>query len=137
MAAPTFSTNGTANGHTTGASSHDAALDTLYAWVAPPTPAPQPLPEAAFSLTLRGTMAGQDAMLTVRGMTPEAFRRNVEAITGLLDQVPTKAAPAPVAEPGQDYCFTHQVGMQWREGKQGRKGWFSHRVEDGSWCKGR
>jgi hypothetical protein len=30
----------------------------------------------------------------------------------------------------------HQGQMTWNEGKDGRKGWFSHRTDQG-WCKGR
>ena len=55
----------------------DADLDVLYAWTAP-TPAPAPCPEALFSLTLRGKLDGIETLLTVRGMTAEEFRHNLE-----------------------------------------------------------
>jgi hypothetical protein len=42
-------------------------------------------PEAAFSLCIRGVIAGHEAQLTIRGMTAEEFRANVEAVKGLLD----------------------------------------------------
>jgi hypothetical protein len=35
------------------------------------------------------------------------------------------------------YCAVHQVQMKWNEGKEGRKGWYSHKTEDGQWCQGR
>ena len=47
----------------------DEAIDSLYAWMPPRPPAAAPLPEAAFSLCLRGRLAGQDAQLTIRGAT--------------------------------------------------------------------
>ena len=131
MALPTASTNGVH--HAT-----DEAIDLLYSWVVAPTAPPAPLPEAAFSLTLKGTLDGAPALLTARGQTAAEFKANLQAIRGLLDPRPATAVPkpAPVAEPGQDYCFQHQVSMRWNEGKAGRKGWYSHRTAEGQWCKG-
>jgi hypothetical protein len=59
----------------------DAAVGTLPA----PHPASQPCPEAAFSLTLKGTVDGYDALLTARGMTVAEFQRNLAAVRGVLD----------------------------------------------------
>jgi hypothetical protein len=105
-----------------------------------PTP-PPPLPEAAFSLTLKGTLGGVDALLTVRGHTPAEFQRHLQSIKGLLDATPQPATPAQPLSPQQHkaitgVCAIHQVEMHWNEGKDGRKGWYSHR-HDGQWCKGR
>lgn len=114
----------------------------------PPPPAPQPLPEAAFSLTLKGTVDGQDALLTVRGMTAAEFQTNLTAIRGLLDapQAPAPAASTPAPLSPQQYnamaqhrpltgvCPIHQVAMKEQE-KDGRR-WWSHR-HDGQWCKGK
>jgi hypothetical protein len=119
---------------------------------APPPAGAAPLPEAAFSLTLKGTLGGVEALLTARGATADEFKRNLEAITGLLD-APTPAPQA--ASQGQgslspqqhnaaamhkqvtDFCPVHNVAMRWNTGKDGRKGWYSHRTADGQWCKGR
>jgi hypothetical protein len=48
----------------------DEAIDSLYSFWPGTTPAPQPLPEAAFSLTLKGTLDGHEALLTARGHKP-------------------------------------------------------------------
>jgi hypothetical protein len=119
---------------------------------APPPAGAAPLPEAAFSLTLKGTLGGVEALLTARGAMADEFKRNLEAITGLLD-APTPAPQA--ASQGQgslspqqhnaaamhkqvtDFCPVHNVAMRWNTGKDGRKGWYSHRTADGQWCKGR
>ena len=53
-----------------------------------------PLPEAAFSLCIKGRLGGQDAQLTVRGATYDEFARNVAAVKGLLD---APAASQPLA----------------------------------------
>jgi hypothetical protein len=110
--------------------------------------APAPLPEAAFSLTLKGTLNGVEALLTARGQTAAEFKANLEAIRGLLDRPQPQAQPGPQLSPQQmnaaamhrpvtGFCPVHQVQMRWNEGKDGRKGWHSHRNTDGSWCKGR
>lgn len=105
---------------------------------APPAVAP-PLPEATYSLTLRGTMAGQDAMLTIRGSSAAEFRANIQAVAGVLDS-PQAGPPHPTAtdlpRPTTAYCAIHKATMTLQD-KNGRR-WFSHRVsEDGQWCKGR
>jgi hypothetical protein len=45
--------------------------------------------------------------------------------------------PVQAASQGQEgWCSIHQVAMRWNEGKEGRKGWHSHRVGE-TWCKGK
>jgi hypothetical protein len=125
------STNGTThdNGH-----SADVDIDTLYSFWPGLTPAPQPCPEAAFSITLRGTIGGHEALLTARGMTSEEFQRNLQSITGVLDPAPQPMVAT--ASPGEDWCGLHNLKMKWNEGKDGKKGWYSHRYQ-GEWCKGK
>lgn len=85
-----------------------------------------PLPEAAFSLTLKGTLDGQEVLVTARGQTAAEFKANLEAIRGLLDPVPLP--------PGEGWCRTHGVQMTLNQ-KDGRS-WWSHKIATG-WCKGR
>jgi hypothetical protein len=116
----------------------DESIDLLYAWMPPQAPA-QPCPEAVFSLTLKGKLGGQEALLTARGQTAAEFRRNLEAIKGLLDPVPQPSTPqaASSGQGAEGWCVIHNGAMRFNEGKDGRKGWFSHRLGDGTWCKGR
>jgi hypothetical protein len=127
-------TNGATNGYAA-----DEMIDTLYSFWPGATPAPQPLREAAFSLTLKGTLGGQEALLTARGQSPEEFRRNLEAIRGLLDPVQTQPATlspdnTTFQGQGEGWCSKHGLHMKLNQ-KEGRS-WFSHQV-DGQWCKGR
>ena len=104
----------------------DEAIDMLYAWM-PPQAAPQPCPEALFSLTLKGTIDGVDALLTVRGMTAAEFQGNLAAMRGLLD------APTPASPQGQDETPQCQAHGALRKGK---RGWYCpHKLEDDTWCK--
>jgi hypothetical protein len=102
--------------------------------------APPSLPEATFALTLKGTLGGQDAMLTVRGMTASEFQANLAAVRGLLDPPQAPRAPAPekksgaAQSPGEGWCAVHQVAMKLNHGKDGRT-WLSHKTPEG-WCKG-
>ena len=118
---------------------------------------PPALPEAAFSLCLRGRLDGQDAQVTIRGATAHEFRANLQAVRevladsrGLLDPLPGPAQPAvsqaelpedvpTAAEPaakGPDWCDTCGAPMKWRVGKGESKGWFSHKVGE-LWCRGK
>ena len=98
---------------------------------------PRPLPclRPPFSLTLKGTLDGHEALLTARGQTAAEFRRNLQAIRGLLDapQVP-QAGPTLPNHGAEGWCSLHNVGMK-ENVKDGRR-WFSHRHE-GQWCKGK
>jgi hypothetical protein len=100
-----------------------------------PLPSAQPVtpcPEAAFSLTMKGRLHGQETLLTVRAMTAEALKRNIDAVKGILDAV--QPPPAPDGQ-GEGFCQKHQLVMTHNE-KHGSR-WFSHRLPDGSFCKGK
>ena len=133
-----MSTNGT---HPT-ASSADEAIDLLYAWY-PPQTAPAACPEAVFSLTLKGHIAGNEALLTCRGQTPAQFKANLEAIRGLLDPVstPPRSTPGETGKPTQGpaselhWCRAHQVQMT--ENVKDHRRWWSHRLLEGGFCKGK
>ena len=101
------------------------------------TTRPEPLPEAAFSLTIKGTIGGHEAMLTVRGQTAPAFAANVVAVRGLLDPQAQPAAPAqPTPAATQEgWCAVHS--MQMGRQSNARGSWFSHKTAEGSWCKGK
>jgi hypothetical protein len=128
MQTSTVSTNGVH--HPT-----DAAIDSLYSFWPGTAPAPQPCPEALFSLTIRGKLDGQETLLTVRGQSAAEFKRNLETIRGLLDApaAPQPAAPASQGQ-GPEWCQVHQTSMK-QTTKDGRS-WWSHKTAEG-WCKGR
>jgi hypothetical protein len=114
---------------------------------APAAAAVLPCPEAAFSLTLKGLLDGQEAMLTVRGQTPEEFTANLQVVRGLFDrptarQAESPAAPqapaTPAAAPQPDaslICPVHQVLMTRQSNARGS--WLSHAKPEGGWCKGK
>jgi hypothetical protein len=122
------STNGT---HGPTGHEADSDIDALYAWHMPQA-APQPCPEAAFSITLRGTLDGIEALLTCRGMTADEFRHNLQQIRGLLDQ-PQPSTP-PAANQGEGWCGKH--GLQMTQTTKNGRTWWSHKTADG-WCKGK
>jgi hypothetical protein len=111
----------------------DEAIDSLYSWMPPSAPAPS-LPEAAFSLTLKGTLDGIEALCTIRGQSAAEFQRNLAAVRGLLD-APAPPAPKPPQPQGTSWCAIHDVAMP-QTTKEGRS-WYSHRLDDGTWCKGK
>ncbi len=94
------------HGASEGWCAHKIAVDLVRA--CPPEPVAAACPEASFSLTLKGTIAGQDALLTVRGSTSAEFAANVAAVRGLLDAAP----PAPTT-PGPPAGSRRRRGGAW------------------------
>jgi|SoiMethySBSTD1v2_1073268.scaffolds.fasta_scaffold2666687_1 hypothetical protein len=129
MSQTTFATNGV---HGPTGQEADRELDTLYAFWPGMQPAPAPCPEALFSCTVRGTLDGHETLLTVRGQTPEEFKRNLSEVRGLLD--PPVQAPQVPAVQGPGWCALHAVQMQQHTNAKGS--WFSHYI-DGRHCKGK
>jgi hypothetical protein len=107
----------------------DAGIDSLYSYWPGTPPVPAPCPEALFSVTLKGTIGGHEALLTARGQTAAQFLVHVEALKGLLDPV------QPVlVDQGEGWCTKHQVSMK-HNAKNGKQ-WWSHHTAEG-WCKGK
>jgi hypothetical protein len=115
---------------------HKIACDLVRA--CPPEPVAAACPEAAFSITLKGTLGGHEALLTARGSTFEEFAANVARLKGLLD-APTGAAGPRAPGAGQPtpegWCLIHQTQMTLQSNQRGS--WWSHTKPDGGWCKGR
>jgi hypothetical protein len=94
------------------------ALDNANSHVA----SPHALPEAPVSITLKGTIAGQEAMITLRGVNLTDVWHQVESAASKLDQPETLPM-----------CPKHNAQMK-KHTKNG-KSWHSHKTQDG-WCNG-
>jgi hypothetical protein len=95
-----------------------------------PPPAPTaPLPEAPVSITLKGTIHGQEVMVTLRGVDFASVKAQVEDASQWLD--------VKSSQPADDtpQCPKHGVPMKLNHGKDGST-WYSHKTADG-WCKGK
>jgi len=126
---------------------HKIAVDLVRA--CPPEPVAPACPEAAFSITLKGTLGGHEVLLTARGQTWDEFTTNVARLKGLLDAAPpapTSPVPPqslPLAGPGvaagpptpEGWCLIHQTQMTRQSNQRGS--WWSHTRPDGGWCKGK
>lgn len=124
---------------------HEAAPPAL----APAASAPPPLPEAPASVNCHITVAGRQVQLTLRDtdevrllarLAAVLARLPVESKTASQPQAPLSAQQhnaAAMHRPVSGFCAVHHVEMKWNEGKEGRKGWFSHKTTEGQWCKGR
>ena len=93
-----------------------------------PTPATQPLPEAAFSLCLKGRLAGQDAQLTIRGAT---------YVCRVRGQCRPRARPA---RPGAGACqppgrHHAAVPAAWRAAPGQARLVLPPQAGDDTWCK--
>jgi hypothetical protein len=109
----------------------------------PPAEQPQgeaisvlPLPEAPVSITLKASLHGHEVMVTLRGVDFASVKAQVEQASQWL------SVQAPAQSPGQaerwerpGWCAKHSLQMT-QNHKNGRS-WWSHRLADGTWCKGK
>jgi hypothetical protein len=105
---------------------------------APASPA-VPLPEAPASVNCHIMLEGRQVQVTLRGTDETQLLQRLAAVLKAYP-APARAEAAPRASQGQGqdkaWCTLHNTAMRWNDGKDGRKGWYSHRTEQG-WCKGR
>jgi hypothetical protein len=81
---------------------------------------------------------GQASQLTLRDRDEARLLARLQAVLAQypLQQVTGEQVRSSGRTQGQDWCAVHHVAMRWNEGKEGRKGWYSHRTAEG-WCKGK
>jgi hypothetical protein len=90
-----------------------------------------PLPEAPCSVNVHVTIAGRPVQVTLRGHDEGEVLSRLEA---LLQRYPPQQPPPQASSQGEGWCAVHNCTMQ-ENVKHGQR-WFSHKKEDGSWCKG-
>ena len=87
-------------------------------------------------MNVRLQVAGRDVQWTLR----DADERLAQRLEALLARypVPTSVSPRGAAgSGGKDWCAVHESAMKRNHGKDGKSDWYSHRLADGTWCKGR
>jgi hypothetical protein len=88
-----------------------------------------PLPEAPVSITLKATLHGHEVLVTLRGTDFASVKVQVEAASQWLQAQGGQTAAT------TSQCPKHGVPMKLNH-KDGRT-WFSHRLDNGTWCRGR
>jgi hypothetical protein len=119
----------------------------LYQYIArkvEATPTPPALPEAPASVNCHLTIAGRQVQLTLRDTNEGRLLERLQAVLALSPQ-PALQAPAQLSPPQHNaaamhrpvtgLCAVHNVAMQLNQ-KEGRS-WYSHRLPEGGWCKGK
>jgi SWIM zinc finger len=94
-----------------------------------------PLPEAPASVNCHITLEGRQVQVTLRD-TDET--RLLGRLAALLRQYPLAETQQPTqghnaSQPG--WCAKH--GVQMRQNHKEGRSWWSHRLADGTWCKGK
>jgi len=105
--------------------------------------------EAPASATIRFHLRGYDLMFTLRDTTGRDLLAKLVPVLDALDAMGASpngyangnghgATPEADAggEPGTKECPIHGVAMKRRTGSDGTA-WYSHKLPDGSWCKGK
>jgi hypothetical protein len=110
-----------------------AVSTALDAAPAPSQPTQAPLPEAPASVNLHLEIEGRQVQLTLRDSDEGRLLARLEAV---LQRFPRVVTPTDTPTRQDGWCSTHGVAMKLNHGKNGST-WFSHRLADGSWCKGR
>jgi hypothetical protein len=99
-----------------------------------------PLPEAPVSITLKATLHGHEVMVTLRGVDFASVKAQVEQASEWLSvqapaQPPTQSTEQADRWERPGWCSKHSLQMT-QNHKNGRS-WWSHRLADGTWCKGK
>jgi hypothetical protein len=115
----------------------EARQQTAKQAAAQPTPPPPLAPAPERTLGEQGAATVQAALQAQGVASP-----NGESPPRPAPQEPPARDPAAarhVVLPDNDpsWCTRHQVTMTWHNGNERGPGWFSHRLADGSYCKGK
>jgi hypothetical protein len=95
-------------------------------------PPAAPLPEAPASANCYITLEGRQVQVTLRDTDEIRLLARLEA---LLKQYPAVQPVPQSTERQQGWCVVHKTHMR-QTTKHGRS-WFSHKLPDGRWCKGK
>src|SRR5262249_58412946 len=71
------------------------------------------------------------------GAVQAAMQAQAEAGANGSRTPPTSPGGEPTNDTDPSWCARHTVTMTWHDGNARGPGWFSHRLADGSYCKGK
>jgi hypothetical protein len=102
-----------------------------------------PLPEAPVSITLKATLHGHEVMVTLRGVDFASVKAQVEQASQWLSvQAPAQPPTQPPsqgtvqrAHEDSPYCHAHNAVLK-RYERNGQV-WYSHKLANGQWCRGK
>ena len=108
------------------------------------TVAPAGLPEAPASVNCHIMLEGRQVQITLRDTDETRLLERLATILRQYPDLPQHTAKNPRSASGEtpdtgqpDWCAVHNTQMRWNEGKNGRKGWHSHKDPEGRWCHGK
>jgi SWIM zinc finger len=115
-------------------------------WTSEAQPTPPSLPEAPASVNVRLQINGREVQWTLRDTDEARLAVRLEALLARYPAAqPAPQAPSPLSpqqhnaaamhHPVTGFCPVHNVQMKENE-KDGRR-WFSHRLPEGGFCKGK
>jgi hypothetical protein len=93
-----------------------------------------PLPEAPASANVHVKIGGRMVQITLRDADED---RLMVRMARMMARYPVDEPPPPQETP-EGWCAVYATQMYWNEPKDGQgRGWWSHKAEDGTWCKGK
>ena len=100
------------------------------------------LPEAPASVTIKAFKNGYSLLFTIRDTEASELAKKMNTMIDYFQNNgitpdPIQQTIKPVMEEPipENWCPIHQVEMT-KYSKEGRS-WYSHRLDDGTWCKGK
>jgi len=114
---------------------------------APPEASPAvtsaPLPEAPVSITLKATLHGHEVMVTLRGVDFASVKAQVKQASEWLSvQAPAQPPTQPPSQgttqhthEDSPYCHAHNAVLKRYE--RNDQVWYSHKLANGQWCRGK
>ena len=108
----------------------EAQLDSQRPAPTPEVATPVSLPEAPASANVYLTIQGRKVQLTLRDHNEDALLNRMES---LLSRFP-EASPEPTTPP-EGWCPVHECQMKRYSNQKGS--WWSHRLDNNEWCRGK
>jgi len=104
--------------------------------VGDPVDTPYPLGQRSLPYTLKATLHGHEVMVTLRGVDFASVRSQVEQASEWLSvQAPAQGTGQADQWEPPGWCAKHSLQMA--QNHKNRRSWWSHRLADGTWCKGK
>jgi hypothetical protein len=115
----------------------EARQQTAKQAAAQPTPPPPLAPAPERTLGEQGAATVQAALQAQGAASPNGESPPRPAPQEPPARDPAAARHVVLSDNDSSWCTRHQVTMTWHNGNERGPGWFSHRLADGSYCKGK
>jgi hypothetical protein len=96
--------------------------------------APAPFAEAPASCTVKFQIGKIDVLYTMRDRDDDALFARIRRLLPRIEEKVNTPPEDPAETPPEGWCALHKVQMP--RHANGKGTWWSHKLADGTWCRG-